>query len=134
MRYRHQCLLRARMVMQRKLPAGVGVGDCRELRSARIVLCQQSYLDIGIWTGSYKPPSFQTSQKHAFQYAIFQFYLPSTKSSRQEYWSRVPFPTPKDLPNPGIKPRSLAYPALAGGGFSTVPPGVHNSVVTGISQ
>ena len=26
--------------------------------------------------------------------------------SRQEYWSGVPFPSPGDLPNPGIEPRS----------------------------
>ena len=31
--------------------------------------------------------------------------------SRQEYWSWLPFPSPGDLPDPGIKPRS---PALAG--------------------
>ena len=28
--------------------------------------------------------------------------------SRQEYWSGLPFPSPGDLPNSGIKPRSLA--------------------------
>ena len=28
--------------------------------------------------------------------------------SRQEYWSGLPFPSPGDLPNPGIKPRSPA--------------------------
>ena len=28
--------------------------------------------------------------------------------SRQEYWSRLPFPSPEDLPNPGIKPSSPA--------------------------
>ena len=28
--------------------------------------------------------------------------------SRQEYWSGVPFPSPGDLPNPGIEPMSLA--------------------------
>ena len=33
---------------------------------------------------------------------------------RQEYWSGLPFPSPGDLPNPGIKPKSLASPALAG--------------------
>ena len=33
--------------------------------------------------------------------------------SRQEYWSGLPFPTPEDLPNPGIKPTSLMSPALA---------------------
>jgi len=27
---------------------------------------------------------------------------------RQEYWSVLPFPHPEDLPNPGIKPSSLA--------------------------
>ena len=31
----------------------------------------------------------------------------SMEFSRQEYWSRLPFPSPGDLPNPGIKLRSL---------------------------
>ena len=31
--------------------------------------------------------------------------------SRQEYWSRLPFPSPGDLPTPGIEPRSLALQA-----------------------
>ena len=43
--------------------------------------------------------------------------------SRQEYWSGVPFPSPGDLPNPGIEPASLVSPALAGGFFTTMPPG-----------
>ena len=41
--------------------------------------------------------------------------------SRQEYWSRLPFSPPGDLPNPGMENMSLASPALAGGlcwGFS----------------
>ena len=32
--------------------------------------------------------------------------------SRQAYWSVLPFPTPGDLPDPGIKPPSLASHAL----------------------
>ena len=32
---------------------------------------------------------------------------------RQEYWYELPFPTPRDLFNPGIKPVSLMSPALA---------------------
>ena len=32
--------------------------------------------------------------------------------SRQEYWSRLPLPTPGDLPDPGMEPMSLAPPAL----------------------
>ena len=31
---------------------------------------------------------------------------PCMKFSRQEYWSGLPFPSPGDLPNSGIKPRS----------------------------
>ena len=42
---------------------------------------------------------------------------------RQEYWSGLPFPTPGDLPHPGIKPVSLVSLALAGGFFTTEPPG-----------
>ena len=33
--------------------------------------------------------------------------------SRQEYWSGLPFPSPGDLPDPGIKPRSPALQADA---------------------
>ena len=40
--------------------------------------------------------------------------------SRQEYWSGLPFPSPGDLPDPGIKPRSLALQADA---LSSEPPG-----------
>ena len=40
--------------------------------------------------------------------------------SRQEYWSRLPFPSPGDLPDPGIEPLS---PVFAGGFFITEPPG-----------
>ena len=31
---------------------------------------------------------------------------------RQEYWSGLPFPSPGDIPNPGIKPISLTCAAL----------------------
>ena len=47
----------------------------------------------------------------------------SMEISRQE-WRRngQPCPSAADLPDPGIKPRSLASPALAGGLFTTMPP------------
>ena len=38
---------------------------------------------------------------------------------RQECWSGFLFPSPGDLPNPGIKPTFPESPALAGGFFST---------------
>ena len=40
--------------------------------------------------------------------------------SRKEYWSGLPFPSPGDLPNPGIKPRS---PTLQADSLLTEPPG-----------
>ena len=38
--------------------------------------------------------------------------------SRQEYWSGLPFPSPGDLPDPGIEPVSLMSPGLAGTFFT----------------
>ena len=46
--------------------------------------------------------------------------------SRQKYCRGLSFPTPGYLPNPGIEPMSLAFPALAGGFFTTAPPGKPN--------
>ena len=40
----------------------------------------------------------------------------SMEFSRQEYWSGLPFPSPGNLPNPGIKPR---ISCIAGRFFST---------------
>ena len=44
----------------------------------------------------------------------------STEFSSQEYWSRLPFPSPEDLPNPGIEPES---PTLQADALSSEPPG-----------
>ena len=45
---------------------------------------------------------------------------PSMGFSRQEYWSGLPFSSPGDLPNRGIKPRS---PALQEDALTSEPPG-----------
>ena len=45
---------------------------------------------------------------------------PSMRFSRQEYWSGLPFPSPGDLPDPGIEPGS---PALQADALSSEPPG-----------
>ena len=44
----------------------------------------------------------------------------STEFSRQEYWSGLPFPSPGDLPDPGIEPRS---PSLQADTLLSEPPG-----------
>ena len=47
----------------------------------------------------------------------------SVEFSRQEYRSRLPFPSPGDLPNPGIEPES---PALQEDSLPTELQGKHN--------
>ena len=46
--------------------------------------------------------------------------LPSMEFSKQEYWSGLPFPSPEDLPDPGIELRS---PALQADALLSEPPG-----------
>ena len=43
--------------------------------------------------------------------------------SRQAYWSGLSFPSPGDLPHPGIEPMSPVSPSQAGRFFTTEPPG-----------
>ena len=45
---------------------------------------------------------------------------PSMGFSRQEYWSGLLFPSPGDLPNPGIKP---GFPELQADALPSEPPG-----------
>ena len=44
----------------------------------------------------------------------------SMKFSRQEYWGGLPFPSPRDLPDPGIEPRSPAFQVAS---LPSEPPG-----------
>ena len=49
---------------------------------------------------------------------------PSMEFSRQEYWSGLPFPSPEDLPNPGIEPGS---PTLQADALPSEPPRNQNA-------
>ena len=64
------------------------------------VLCHFScvWLFVNLWTIAHQGPL-------------------SMEFSRQEYWSGLPFPPPRYLPDLGIEPESLTSPALAGGRF-----------------
>ena len=59
--------------------------------------------------------SIQSFQLFATPWTVAQQGPPAMGFSRQEYWSGLPFPSPGNLPDPGIKPMS---PALAGGFFT----------------
>ena len=51
---------------------------------------------------------------------------PSMGFSRQEYWSGLPSPSPGDLPNPGIEPRS---PTLQADTLTSEPPGKPHIII-----
>ena len=53
----------------------------------------------------------------------YGLYPLSLELSRQEYWSGSSFPSAGHLPDPGIELVTPVFPALAGGFFTTEPPG-----------
>ena len=69
--------------------------------NVKVKLLSCVWLFATLWTVAYKAP-------------------PTMGFSRQEYWSGLPFPSPGDLPNPGIKPGS---PALEADALTSEPPG-----------
>ena len=50
----------------------------------------------------------------------------SMRFSRQEYWDGLPFPTLRDLPDPGMEPRS---PALQADALPSEPPGKPPNII-----
>ena len=53
----------------------------------------------------------------------------SMEFSRQEYWCGLPCLPSEDLPDPGVKLKSLEFPGLEGGFFTTAPPGKPSLVI-----
>ena len=68
---------------------------------------------VGVW-------SLNCVQLFVAPWAVAQQASLSTEFPRQGYWNGLPFPSPGDLPDRGIKPLS---PALAGRFFTTKPSG-----------
>ena len=66
-----------------------------------------------------KVKSLSRVQLFATPWTVAYHAPPSMGFSRQEYWSGGPFPSPQDLPHPGIKPRS---PALQADSLLSEPP------------
>ena len=65
--------------------------------------CCDCYQDVFfLWTYLY------VSENHSVQLFVILWTIQSMEFSRPEYWSGLPFPSPGDLPSPGIEPRSPA--------------------------
>ena len=71
----------------------------KKVKENKVAQCVQLFATP--WTGAHQAP-------------------PSIEFSRQEYWSGLPFPSPGDLPDPGIEPRS---PTLWADTLPSEPPG-----------
>ena len=72
------------------------------------------------WTLKVKVKSLSRVQLFATPWTVAYQASPSMGFSRQGYWSGLPFPSPRDLPNPEIEPGSPAFQADA---LTSEPPG-----------
>ena len=73
----------------------------QDVPQVKVKLLSRVRLFATLWTVAYQAP-------------------PSMGFSRQEYWSGLQFPSPGDLPDPGIEPRP---PALEADALTSEPPG-----------
>ena len=80
-----------------------------------------------IWKVKVKVKSLSRVRLFATLWTIAHQAPPSMGFSRQEYWSGLPFPSPGDLPDPGIEPKS---PALRADNLTSEPPGKLLNLVT----
>ena len=91
---------------------------CNGWRQALLFLtCWKIFLRV-------KVKSLSRVQLFVIPWTIAYQALQSMEFSRQEYWSALPFPSPGDLPNPGIEPGS---PALQADALPSEPPGKSKS-------
>ena len=83
-------------------------------------LADRFFTTSATWETLLKVKSLSCVQLFATLWTVAHQAPPSVGFSRQEYWSGLPFPSPGDLPNPGIEPRS---PALQADTLPSEPPG-----------
>ena len=67
-------------------------------------------LFVTLWTGAHQAPQCKGL-------------------SKQEYWSGLPFPSPGDLPDPGIEPTAPETPALQADSLPVEPPGKPSNAI-----
>ena len=91
---------------------------CPPLPTVGVLVC------VGVW-GCVHVGVQEFSVSDSFATPLITDHQPplSMEFQRQESWHELPIHPPGDLPDPGIKPMPLAFPALADGFFTTLPPG-----------
>ena len=79
---------------------------------------------LGLWISG-KLTAFQCVRLFETPWTVARQAPLSTEFSRQEYCSRLPFPSPGDLPHPGIEPRS---PTMQADSLPSEPPSVKSAL------
>ena len=79
--------------------------------SANLPSVPLNHVQIPIWSSLCVCESLSHGQLFATQWTAAHQVSLSMRFSRQRYWSGFPFPSPGDLPNPGIEPGSPALQA-----------------------
>ena len=104
-------------------PLGLQLGFCRPTNDGMFSVLP---LDPGKRVLCLHPNVHSYAQSFSYvllfaapQTVAYQAFL-SMRLPRQEYWTGLPFPTPGDLPDPGMGPISPASPALAERFFTIV--------------
>ena len=90
---------------------------------------QARVLEWGAITFSIK--SLSCVQLFGIPWTVAHQAPPSMGFSRQEYWSGLPFPSPGNLPDPGIKPKS---PTLQADALTSESPGMYKFILRVASQ
>ena len=87
--------------------------------SVLLLTAQKPISRPGCWKGKVKVESLSHVRLFATPRTVAHQALRSVEFSRQEYWSGLPFPSPRDLPSPGIE---LGTPALQADSLLSEPP------------
>ena len=90
---------------------GFAESDTTQQHTYKVPACVKAYISSS-WV-VVKVKSLSHVRLFAIPWTVVNQAPQSMEFSRQEYWSGLPFPSPGDLPNPGIEPESPTLQAHA---------------------
>ena len=82
------------------------IQDILHLKMFNVIILRKFLCAMWKWTWRWKVKSLSHVRLFATPWTVAHKAPPSMGFSKQEYWSVLPFPSPGDLPDPGIEPRS----------------------------
>ena len=82
------------------------IQDILHLKMFNVIILRKFLCAMWKWMWRWKVKSLSHVRLFATPWTVAHKAPPSMGFSKQEYWSVLPFPSPGDLPDPGIEPRS----------------------------